>query len=157
MNMFDEARSIKGMMEMLGATQNEMAKKLGVSQSYIANKLRLLKLDSSCEMAVIKGGLSERHARAALRLVGDEERLAVLSKMAADRLTVSQGEALVDLRHTGQAPKIIGGAQRCEATAAFFESISLSVKSLVSLGISAKESISYYGKKAYVTVCIEEC
>ena len=44
MNMFDEARSVRGMIEMCGITQSQMAKKLGVSQSYVANKLRLLSL-----------------------------------------------------------------------------------------------------------------
>ena len=78
MNMFEEARSIKGMMEMLKITQEEMAKKLGVSQSYIANKIRLLKLGEEAERIVLDGRLTERHARCVLRLDDPEERSSAL-------------------------------------------------------------------------------
>ena len=43
MNMFEEAQSIDGMMKMMNLKQSQMAEKLGVSQSYVANKLRLMK------------------------------------------------------------------------------------------------------------------
>lgn len=156
MNMFDEARSIRGMIEMLGSTQNEMAKKLGVSQSYVANKLRLLKLSPECERAIIEKGLSERHARVILRLRDDGERLRAIIDISERGLTVSESEALVDLIKTENLPKTIERSMRNDAASSFLESLSLSVKALVSLGISAKKTVSYYGNKAYVTVCIEE-
>ena len=156
MNMFEEARSIKGMMEMLGATQNEMAKKLSVSQSYVANKLRLLKLSEECERLIISSGLTERHARAVLRLDGDEERKSAISKISERSLTVAQSEALVDLLHCPKIPALVGRAQKLKATDSFLDSIKSSVKSLLSLGIDAKSTVSYVGKKTYVTVTISE-
>ena len=53
-NMFEQARSVKGMMEMCGMTQSDMAKKLGVSQSYIANKLRLLSLSDEARQLLME-------------------------------------------------------------------------------------------------------
>ena len=109
MNMFDEARSVRGMMEMCQMTQSDMAKRLGVSQSYVANKLRLLRLSEGERERILLGGLSERHARAALRLP-PEKREAALSRMAAEGMTVAAAEKLVERllaekkprsRHTG--------------------------------------------------------
>lgn len=156
MNMFDEARSMKGMIEMLGATQSELAKRLGVSQSYVANKIRLLKLSAECEKKILEGGLSERHARAVLRLDENEERLSALTKISKENLTVAQSEALVDFLHNGKAPARIGSTERGLAKDKFFDTVHQSVEALVSLGISATKSLSYYGKKTYLTVCIDE-
>ena len=50
MNMFEEARAVYGILRISGTTQEEAAKKLGVSQSYIANKLRLLKFSQPMKM-----------------------------------------------------------------------------------------------------------
>ena len=68
MNMFDEARALSGTIKMRGISQSEMAKMLGVSQSYIANKLRLLTLDDGLKAKICESNLTERHARAILRL-----------------------------------------------------------------------------------------
>lgn len=155
MNMFEEARSVDGMMRMLGATQNEMAKRLGKSQSYIANKLRLLKLSPECEKLIIENELSERHARAVLRLSSNKDRLSALEKIKTRGLTVSQSEALVDLIYSEDAPMRIKSHEG-NAKTAFFDSISSGVQALVSLGISATKTVSYYGNKAYITVCIDE-
>ncbi len=156
MNMFEEARSLRGMMEMLEITQDEMAKKLGVSQSYVANKLRLLKLDDECERLVIDGKLSERHARAVLRLDGNEQRQAALLRIRERGLTVAESEALIDLLHDGQAPSRIGKSERLNSIDAFRDNLKRSIATLISLGVDATETVGYYGKKTYITVCIDE-
>ncbi|MBQ8529302.1 MAG: hypothetical protein IJ459_06145 [Clostridia bacterium] len=156
MNMFDEARAIRAMMEMCAMTQDGMAKKLGVSQSYVANKLRLLKLPCEFEKRIVEGGLSERHARALLRLDDPEARRTALDRICERRLNVAEAEALVDMLHDGQAPKRIGKATKLSRIDTFIDTVKQSLKTLSSLGIDAKESISYYGSKTYITISIDE-
>ena len=69
MDMFDEAKAIRSTMELCHLTQGELARQLGVSQSYVANKLRLLKFSQKMTEKIRSSGISERHARALLRLV----------------------------------------------------------------------------------------
>ena len=156
MNMFDEARSLRTMMNMLGATQKEMAKRLGKSQSYIANKLRLLGLSPECERLVTESKLSERHARAVLRLSGEDERLSALKRAKERGFTVSETEAFVDFLYQGDVPSRIRSGERALAKNTFLENLNNAVEALVSRGISATKTVSYYGSKAYITVCIDE-
>ena len=72
MDMFDEARAIRSTMELCHLTQGELARQLGVSQSYVANKLRLLKFSQKMTEKIRSSGISERHARALLRLIEGE-------------------------------------------------------------------------------------
>ena len=81
MTMFEEAKSLYGMMKMRKMTQSETAKMLGVSQSYVANKLRLLQLDQKMQDRICESGLSERHARVLLRIKDEGLRREVLDKI----------------------------------------------------------------------------
>ena len=155
MNMFDEARGILAMMEMRGLTQGEMARLLGVSQSYVANKLRLLGFSDDEQAEICEGGLSERHARALLRLSGERRRSAI--RRTVERgYTVRECEALVDFLHDGEAPAAIGKAPAEDRIKKFTDTLEESVRTLRSLGIDASISRSYHGKKSYLTVCIKE-
>ena len=68
MNMFEEAKAIESMLAARGITQATLASILGVSQPYIANKLRLLHFPDNIREMIVSAGLSERHARTLLRL-----------------------------------------------------------------------------------------
>ncbi len=96
MDMFDEAQALAGMIHMLSLTQDEVAVRLGVSQSYIANKLRLLRLSPRVREKIREHSLSERHARAILRLPSEENALSMIERIARDSLTVQSTEQLVD-------------------------------------------------------------
>ena len=97
MDMFDEARAMRATMELCKISQRELAIRLGVSQSYVANKLRLLSLDDD-EVALVRElGLTERHVRAALPLTKDV-RLEVLGDVGRRGLSVRECEALVSSR-----------------------------------------------------------
>ena len=96
MNCFETAEGIRHLIESYELTQCEAAHQLGMSQSAVANKLRLLRLPEDERQALLAGGFGERHARALLRLSDRTRRLQVLEKMAAERLTVAQTERLVE-------------------------------------------------------------
>ena len=97
MNMFEEARALAVTMNMRKFNQKEMAKSLGVSPSYVANKLRLLKLSDDVQTRIIESGLTERHARAMLCLKNEKDRLSALDIMREEKLSVASTEALVDV------------------------------------------------------------
>ncbi len=156
MNMFDEARAMTGTMELCRVTQRELAERMGVSQSYVANKLRLLSFSPYLEKLIIKHGVSERHARALLRLDSEEDRLEILEKVIARDLTVRECEALVDLKVDSYAPTIIEKAESIARIDTFVETLKRSVATLRSLGVDVSDNMSYHGNKMYVTVCFNE-
>ena len=155
MEMFDEARAIEGTLKLCNITQRELAERMGVSQSYVANKLRLLSFSPYLEKIIVKHGISERHARALLRLEGDEDRLEILEKVIARDLTVRECEALVDLKVDTYAPTVISRAESGECLGAFLTTLKRSLDTLRSHGIDASDTTSYYGNKMYVTLCFE--
>jgi ParB family chromosome partitioning protein len=156
MNMFEEARSVQGMMRMRNLTQSEMARQLGVSQSFVANKLRLLKLGRDEEEKICSAELTERHARALLKLRDADLRRQALERVCERKMNVAETEALVDMLHDGCAPRVIGGAERLERVNVFRETLRRSLETLSSLGVNVKQSTNYYGNKMYITISIEE-
>ncbi len=96
LTMFEEARGIQSLLSEFHITQTEASKRLGKSQSAIANKLRLLKLTEEEQAIIIKFGLTERHARAIIRIEDKVQRLLILSKVVKENLNVSKTEALVE-------------------------------------------------------------
>lgn len=96
LSFFDEAYAIDKLIDFYGMTQEDAAIKLGRAQSTIANKLRLLKF-SQVEMAAIaSGNLTERHARALLRL-SSEQRAEAIEKIVKNQLNVEKTELLVEM------------------------------------------------------------
>jgi len=96
----EEARSYKNLLDKGYLTQVELAKKMGVSQSAIANKLRLLNLDSSVQDALLNNKISERHARSLLVLPNGEMQKEWLNRIINERMTVRElDEALKELNN----------------------------------------------------------
>ena len=86
----EEAKSYKSMLERSNMTQEELAKKMGLSQSTIANKLRLLNLADEVQNALAQEKISERHARALLSINNKQEQINWLNRIINERLTVRQ-------------------------------------------------------------------
>ena len=91
---FEEAMAIEQLMEKFGLSQEEAARRLGKAPSTVSNKLRLLSLPGQAQLLLAEHGLSERHARALLRLDAADV-VPVLQKVIARQLNVSQTEKLV--------------------------------------------------------------
>lgn len=101
---FEEARGISRLIRRYGLTQEQTARRLGKSQSTIANKLRLLRLTYEEQELIETSDLSERHARALLKIDDEHLRREALSKIISDRLNVEQAESLI-CAMTTQIPK----------------------------------------------------
>lgn len=92
---FDTARGIREVIRLWGCTQAEAARRLGLSQPALANKLRLLSLTEEQQKLCAASRLTERHARAALRLP-EGRRTEALEKMAKDNMSVREADRLVE-------------------------------------------------------------
>jgi ParB family chromosome partitioning protein len=110
LDFFEEAVGYQRLLEEFGLTQEVLAQRIGKSQSTIANKMRLLKLASSVQLKLLEAGLSERHARALLKLPDNMSREKVLEKIIKLNLNVRQTESLIDelLEDNGNEPKAAG-------------------------------------------------
>ncbi|MCI9226260.1 MAG: ParB/RepB/Spo0J family partition protein [Acutalibacter sp.] len=95
LHMFEQANAIVNLLREWQITQEEAARRLGMSQSYLANKVRLLKLSSDEQSEIIKHKLSERHARALLRIDNIELRQKVLQTVITRGLNVANTEELI--------------------------------------------------------------
>lgn len=96
LNCFEEAEAYRAAQREHGLSQEELAQRLGKSPSCIANRLRLLRLSEGVRARILEAGLSERHARALLRLPDEESRLQALSRMITEQLSVRQSEELIE-------------------------------------------------------------
>lgn len=96
LNIFEQALAIEALIDTYDLTQEQVAEKLSNSQSFVANKLRLLRLSSEEREIIVKNKLSERHARALLRILDQEKRREVLLKIISENLTVLKTEQIVD-------------------------------------------------------------
>ncbi len=99
----EEARSYKNLLDKGYLTQSELAKKMGLSQSAIANKLRLLNLDEEVQQALMNNQISERHARSLLVLPSHEEQRKWLKRIINERMTVRDLDN--ELKKLNETPK----------------------------------------------------
>jgi len=95
LNFFEQAAALQKLIDVYAYTQEQAAAKLSVSQSYVANKLRLLKLSPEERKAVLRGGLTERHARALLRLPEGAERERALKAIIGKGMNVAEADKYV--------------------------------------------------------------
>lgn len=96
LDFFEEAQAISQLMNHFGLTQEQISKKLGKSQSALSNKVRLLKLPVDVRYFIEKEGLTERHARALLRLDTEKQMWTTLKAITEKGLNVEQTEAYID-------------------------------------------------------------
>lgn len=98
----EEARAYKKLMDDFGLTQSEIAQKVGKQQSTISNKIRILSLPDDIQEVLTEHRLTERHARALLRVQGENDRRKVIARVIKNNLNVKQTEKLVEDLLSGQ-------------------------------------------------------
>ena len=94
LSVIEEAQSYKKLMDR-GFTQEDIAIKLGISQSAVANKMRLLNLPKEVQDALLYNRISERHARSLLSLNNEDLQKSLLHRITSEKLTVRQTEEAV--------------------------------------------------------------
>ena len=96
LDFIEEAMGLNQLIRTFGLSQEEAARRIGKSQSAVANKLRLLRLPEDVLARLRDAGLSERHARALLRLGSGEEQRSALDFIIDQRMTVAAAEEYVE-------------------------------------------------------------
>ncbi|HIZ96065.1 MAG TPA: nucleoid occlusion protein [Candidatus Ligilactobacillus excrementavium] len=137
----EEAQAYQQLMQLNGLTQGQLGQAIGKSQSFVANKLRLLKLTSQVQQAILQRQLSERHGRALVSVdPGKQDEL--LKQVLGQKLSVKETEKLVqkELSRSKKAekkPKVrTKGTSR--STKVAVNTIKKSVKMVQDAGIELK-------------------
>ncbi|MGI6452705.1 MAG: nucleoid occlusion protein [Syntrophomonadaceae bacterium] len=107
LNYFEEATAYMVLIEYFGMTQDELAKKIGRSQSAIANKLRLLRLPEEVRNMIAPQVISERHARALLKLNSTDMQAEVVRQIYERDLNVKETEELVQSLSQNNMPRMV--------------------------------------------------
>ena len=103
----EEAISYKKILDMGYLTQDELATKLGKTQSTVANKLRLLNLNEDVQEAVLEEKISERHARSLLRISNLQQQKEMLDKIIENRWTVRKTDEEINSLLNGSNDSLV--------------------------------------------------
>lgn len=153
LNAIDAARAYANLQEEFGATQEELAAKLGRSRSAIANTMRLLDLPDEVQDLIEQGKLSEGHGRALLSVPDRLKQKKLASRIVAKGLSVRQTEELAKREGATQEKKIprpapVGHELMDEATDALYSAFRLPVKvrwagktGKIEVGFSSEEQL----------------
>lgn len=102
LSFFDEARGIARLLHEHSITQEQVACYLGIAQSTLSNKLRILTLPQSVQDKIIEHRLTERHARALLRLKSESDMLLIIGEAVEQKLNVNGIETLINQHLEGK-------------------------------------------------------
>lgn len=153
---FEEAELLRKYLTKSGLTQMEAAKKLGRSQSAIANKIRLLQHSTRVRETLRELGLSERHARELLRVEGESERLQVAVALAEKRYSIQQAEKYIDTylqNHRAANSR----RMRLRDTRLFLQRLDQDTALLRHMGIAAEMDKREDGEEIVLTVRLPNC
>jgi len=132
LDFIEEAMGIAGLMQQFDMSQEQVARMLGKSQSAIANKLRLLRHSDAVLTALREGNLTERHGRALLRLKTEEEKLAAITEILRQGMSVARTEKYIEVLLSRPEAK-----PRTANVSAFLNSLTQSLQKIQKSGVSA--------------------
>ena len=132
LDFIEEARGISLLMESWSMSQEQAAKLLGKSQSAVANKLRLLRHSPQVLGALREGGLTERHARALLKLPTEPQKMAAIEVIVREGMSVARTERYVEQLLLKQADE-----PRAVNVGAFLSNLNQSLARIQRSGIGA--------------------
>lgn len=113
LDFFEEAQGFRRLIDQYGLTQEEAARKVGKTQSAVANKLRLLRLSAQNMELIRSANLTERHARCLLRLDEESDRINATNYIIEHDLNVSRSEQYIEsLLAQEQEPETVSGGGR---------------------------------------------
>lgn len=139
LDVWEEATALKRLIEEFCLSQEETGRRVGMSQSAVANKLRLLKLPDDVIDGLRQAGLTERHARALLRLPAPDTQRSALKHIVRYQLNVAQTENYVDrLCRQATAPRKAVPIYRTKDVRLFINSVKHSLSIMQSAGVDAR-------------------
>ncbi|ETY73192.1 nucleoid occlusion protein [Lactiplantibacillus fabifermentans] len=151
LTVIEEATAYQELMKLNELTQAALAEELGKSQSFVANKLRLLKLAKPVQDALLKRQISERHGRALLNLAPDQQ-LTVLAQILDQQLTVKETEQLVEKLKLPPKPKKKRARGLTGDTRIAVNTIKKSIKMVTDAGLSVKTHEEDTGDTYQITI-----
>lgn len=160
LNIFEEASAIAALIDLYGLTQEEVAAKLSASQSYVANKLRLLRFDELEQRTILEKNLTERHARALLRIADTKMRRAALDTIIERGYNVAETEDFVAklLEETSPQKKVAKPRTALvKDIRIFYNTLDRAVDIMHRAGIDAKSQKKDLGDVYEITVRIPKC
>lgn len=142
LDFFEEAEGFRRLIDQYGLTQEEAARKVGKTQSAVANKLRLLRLSEQNMELIRSAGLTERHARCLLRLEQEADRINATNYIIEHDLNVNRAEQYIDaLLLEKQSPSAQGGERKVvrliKDVRFFLNTLNRAVGVMVDAGIGA--------------------
>ncbi|MBQ9743948.1 MAG: ParB/RepB/Spo0J family partition protein [Clostridia bacterium] len=139
LNIFEQAQAIETLIDTYNLTQEEIARRLSNSQSFVANKLRLLRLTPSERELILKNNLTERHARALLKVFDHTMREKLLNTIIEQGLNVSKSELLIDSTvDSGMQSKETRQKNHYKSIKSFYIAVDRAVNNVKGSGINIK-------------------
>ena len=132
LDFIEEAQGIANLMSLFDMSQEQAARTLGKSQSAVANKLRILRHSTPVLTALREGNLTERHARALLRLETEEARLSAIAEIVRQGMSVARTEKFIESLLCQSESK----PQKANVSA-FLNSLTQSLQKIQQSGVSA--------------------
>lgn len=138
LNIFEQAEAIQALIDTHNLTQEEIATRLSNSQSFVANKLRLLRFSSAERELILKNNLTERHARALLRIADPILRDKILGAIINEGLNVAGTDELVESYLAKRDGKASASKGNSKGISAFYSTINRAIDTIKGQGISIK-------------------
>lgn len=154
---FEEAEGICNLMKDFSYTQEEVARVLGKGQSTIANKIRVLKLSPVVKNMISENDLTERHARALLRIDDENLQMEILNKVVKFGLNVKRTEELIEqaLNNREEKEKEIVINRKTDNIRLFKNTIKKAVEQMQILGIETEYSMEKQGDMYEITILVK--
>lgn len=157
--LFEQAEAIASLIDVYGLTQEEAAATLGLSQTAVAAKLRLLRLTPAERQIFCDSHLTERHAAALLQLSDADQRLQLLREIAKNALSASEAEAMVDrilcpVDENGEPPKrrqLVLKDMRI-----FYNTLDRAVETIEKAGIEVTKDRRDLGDRVEMVICVRK-
>jgi len=137
LDFLEEALALDKLLRTYCLSQDEVARRIGKSQSAVANKLRLLRLPPKVLARLQESGLTERHARALLRLENDLRLEEAAEHIIAQRLTVAQTDQYIERLLTSKEKKKTGRTYIIKDVRLFLNTVSRGMSMMRSAGVDA--------------------
>jgi ParB family chromosome partitioning protein len=138
LNIFEQAEAIQALIDTHNLTQEEIATKLSNSQSFVANKLRLLRFSSAERELILKNNLTERHARALLRIADPVLRDKILGAIINEGLNVASTDELIESYLAKRDGKTSVSKGNSKGINAFYSTINRAIDTVKGQGIGIK-------------------